>query len=278
MDVNDISNSYNNYNNQLNQTNNILNRVATGLAINQASDDSSGLAIAMQLQTDGNSLAKAVENTNSGIAMMQIADKAIDEQSSILDTINQKLTQASTATTSNEGRDALFQDIQKLMDQFDKIASQTEYNGVSLLQQSKTDTSKSDAQVFQAGIAEGDTISSSEVQANTQGVGLNNLKNETSANFTADVARGYMSDVTDALDKLNGFRSDIGSTTKQLESATRDLITQKTQTEAAKSTLLSTDFAKESTDFSKQNILSQAGSYGIAQANATQAQVLRLLQ
>jgi len=278
MAINNISNNYNNYNNQLNQTNSTLNRIATGIAINQASDDASGLAIATQLMAEGNALGRAVENTNSGIAMMQIADKSIGEQSNILNTVQEKLVQASTATTSAEGRDALFQDIQKLMDQFDNIASQTNYNGTSLLQQSSTDNSASDTQTFQAGTTEADTISSTGIQANSQGVGLNALVNETSANFTADVARGYLGDVENALSQLNEFRSEIGSTTNQLESATRNLMTQETQTEIAKSTILDTDFAKESANFSSQNVISQAGAYSVAQANATQASVLRLLQ
>jgi len=278
MAVNNISNNYNNYNNQLNQTNSTLNRIATGIAINQASDDGSGLAIAMQLQAEGNSLGQAVENTNSGIAMMQISDNAINEQSNILNSVQEKLIQASTATTSADGRDALFKDIQKLMDQFDNIASQTNYNGTSLLQQASDDTNTSDALSFQAGTAEGDTINSNGIQANSEGVGLNALVNETSGNFTADVARGYLSDVEDALTQLNEFRAEIGSTTNQLESATRNLMTQETQTEMAKSIILDTDFAKESANFSSQNVISQAGAYSMAQANATQANVLRLLQ
>jgi len=278
MAINNISNNYNNYNNQLNQTNSTLNRIATGIAINQASDDASGLAIATQLMAEGNALGRAVENTNSGIAMMQIADKSIGEQSNILNTVQEKLVQASTATTSAEGRDALFQDIQKLMDQFDNIASQTNYNGTSLLQQSSTDNSASDTQTFQAGTTEADTISSTGIQANSQGVGLNALVNETSANFTADVARGYLGDVENALSQLNEFRSEIGYTTNQLESATRNLMTQETQTEIAKAAILDTDFAKESANFSSQNVISQAGAYSVAQANATQANVLRLLQ
>lgn len=278
MAINNISNNYNNYNNQLNQTNSTLNRISTGIALNQASDDASGLAIATQLMAESNSLSQAIDNTTSGIAMMNIADQAMGEQSNILDQVQQKLLQASTATTDDAGREAILNDIQGLMKNFNDIGASTNYNGTSLLQQSKTDTAASDAQEFQAGSEGSNTISSDSIQANSTGVGLDGLLSETSSSFTADQARSYIDQISNAQNTLNEFRSEIGSTTNQLASATRNLISERTATEAAKSTILDTDFAKESANFSSQNVISQAGAYSVAQANATQASVLRLLQ
>ena len=112
-----------------------LERLSTGLRINKASDDASGLAIADKLRTQANGLNQAVSNGNSAVTLTQIADKAMAEQSNILDVIKQKLIQAGTATTSAEGIEAIAKDISKLMDQIDNIAKQTTYNGTELLQQ-----------------------------------------------------------------------------------------------------------------------------------------------
>ena len=275
-----VNNNYNNINSYVNNNNinNTLQRVATGLQINQAADNPAALAIANQLLAEGNALGQSVQNTNSGVAMLQIADKAMDEQSNILDTIEQKMIQASTATTDDAGREMILQDVQKLMDQFNNIAEQTNYNGTSLLQQSATDDNPSDTFDFQAGTSETDTISSSAIQANSTGVGLNGLMAETAGTFTADQARSYLTTIQSAQDTLSSFRSDIGSTQNQLESATRNLMTQETNTLAAQAIIMETDYAKESANFSSQNVISQAGAFSISQANAVQGNVLRLLQ
>jgi flagellin len=128
-----------------------LEKLSSGLKINKAADDASGLAIADKLRTQASSLNQGISNATSASALIQIADKAMAEQSNILDTVKQKLIQASTSTTSTDGREAIRKDITKLLDQFDAIASQTNYNGVTLLQSSATDTAKADEFSFQLG-------------------------------------------------------------------------------------------------------------------------------
>ena len=111
-----------------------LEKLSTGLRINKASDDASGLAIADKLRTQGTSIKQGIDNGNSAISLLQIADKSMAEQSKILDTIKSKLIQANTATTSSDGRAAIAGDIKKLLEQLDNIAEQTNYNGTALLQ------------------------------------------------------------------------------------------------------------------------------------------------
>lgn len=112
---------------------NSLEKLSSGLKINKASDDSSGLAIADKLRTQASSLKQSIENGNSAVAFLQIADKAMDEQSNILDITKSKLIQASTATTSSAGRSAIAKDIEKLLSQLSNISNQTNYNGISIL-------------------------------------------------------------------------------------------------------------------------------------------------
>ena len=110
-----------------------LEKLSSGLKINKASDDASGMAIADKLRTQASSLGQGISNANSGSALIQIADAAMAEQSNILDTVKTKLIQASTSTTSAEGREAIRKDISKLLEQMDNISGQTNYNGVNLL-------------------------------------------------------------------------------------------------------------------------------------------------
>jgi len=324
-----------------NTSNNIsssLEKLSTGLRINKASDDASGLAIADKLRTQANGLNQSVSNGNAAVTLTQIADKAMAEQSNILDVIKQKLIQAGTATTSSEGIEAIAKDIGKLMDQIDNIAKQTTYNGTELLQKtgsalrlasSNTVEKSLDTKVaelramsagtaasafkakaasakviatsaagikaasagssltFQMGTTDSDTIKTDgKVEATIAGLdGMKELKIEISqwggagsASQMQSAARGQLENVDKALSELNGWRADFGSTQNQLESSIRNLMTQVTNTRAAESVIRDVDYAQESANFNKQNIISQAGTYAISQANSTSQNVMRLLQ
>ena len=107
---------------------------------------------------------------------------------------------------------------------------------------------------------------------------LESLKNLQEGELTREIAASFQAVVNDSLDQLNGYRGDIGSTINQVNSAVRNLMTQSTNVKAAEAVIREVDYAEESANFNKLNILSQAGSYAISQANATQQNVLRLLQ
>ena len=274
-----------------NTSNNIsssLEKLSTGFRINKASDDASGLAIADKLRTQASSLNQAVANGNSAVSLTQIADKAMAEQSNILDVVKQKLLQAGTATTSTQGIEAISKDITKLLDQVDNIAKQTSYNGTALLQASAGDTAAAGALDFQMGATSTDLITlGSGIRANVAGLdGMSALKISAaawsaglgSAAGMQSAARAHLASVDSALNTLNAWRSDVGSTQNQLESGVRNLMTQVTNTLAAESVIRDVDYAQESANFNKQNIISQAGTYAVSQANATSQNVMRLLQ
>ena len=265
-----------------------LEKLSSGLRINKASDDASGMAIADKLRTQASSIGQAISNGNSAVALVQIADKAMGEQSNILDIIKTKLLQAGTATTSSAGRDAIGKDVTKLLNQLDNIAQQTNYNGIQLLQKSDSSTSAATSLVFQMGETASNTISSaSGVQSNVTGLGLSGLKTaagggagsitSTAASGAAN-ARAMLATVDAALTTMNAWRSDYGSTQNQLESSIRNLSTAQTNLKAAESVIRDVDYAAESANFNKQNIIAQAGTYAISQANAMQQNVTRLLQ
>jgi len=268
--------------NTQNNLRNSLEKLSSGLRINKASDDASGLAIADKLRTQANSIGQSISNGNSAVALTQIADKAMAEQSNILDIVKTKLIQAGTDTTSNEGREAIAKDVNKLLTQLNNIATQTNYNGTTLLQGASAGTSAL-ALTFQMGETSTDTIATDgAVRSNTDGLGIDGLKSAANVGsagvFAASNARSAMSLVDTALNTLNGWRADFGSTQNQLESAVRNQMTQQTNIKAAESVIRDVDYAAESANFNKQNIIAQAGTYAMSQANAVQQNVTRLLQ
>jgi len=259
---------------------NSLEKLSSGLRINKASDDASGLAIADKLRTQASSINQAVSNGNSAISLIQIADKAMGEQSNILDMVKQKLIQASTATTSAEGRVAVGKDISKLLTQLNEVANQTNYNGITLLQGSVA-TSASETLTFQMGEKAGNTAElNGAVQSNTAGLsGMSALRVSAAAGtWSGGDARSFMIRIDSALNQLNTWRSDFGSTQNQIESGIRNMMTQVTNIKAAESVIRDVDYAQESANFNKQNIISQAGTYAQSQANQVQQNILKLLQ
>ncbi len=256
-----------------------LEKLSSGLRINKASDDASGLAIADKLRTQATSINQGVDNGNSAITLLQIADKSMAEQSNILDTIKAKLIQGNTDTTSDAGRTAIANDVSKLLEQLNNIAEQTNYNGTYLLQASASSSAASSALSFQVGETSSDTISLAAVQSNTTGLSLGTLKTSVDAGgLTKGLSASAQATINSAIDTLNTNRGKIGSTQNQVDSAVRNLMTQATNVKAAESIIRDVDYAKESSNFNKQNIVAQAGSYAISQANSVQQNVLRLLQ
>ena len=283
---------------------NSLEKLSTGLRINKASDDASGLAIADKLRTQVTSINQGISNGNSAVALLQITDKSMAEQSSILDTIKAKLIQANTDTTSVAGRTAIAKDITKLLQQLNNIGEQTNYNGTNLLQNARTtaDASNMDNLTaartakgglsFQVGEGSSDLITTKTINSNVAGLKLSALAKAvrsggkvsagatagTTGVFTRTMAQSGQKAIDKAISILNGYRGDIGSTQNQVESAIRNLTTQATNIKNAESTIRDVDYAQESANYNKLNIIAQAGSYAISQANSTQQNVLRLLQ
>ena len=283
---------------------NSLEKLSTGLRVNKAADDASGLAIADKLRTQATSINQGISNGNSAVALLQITDKSMAEQSTILDTIKSKLIQANTDTTSVAGRTAIAKDITKLLQQLNNIGEQTNYNGTNLLQNARTtaDASNMDNLTaartakgglsFQVGEGSSDLITTKTINSNVAGLKLSALAKAvrsggkmsagatagTTGVFTRTMAQSGQKAIDKAITTLNGYRGDIGSTQNQIESAIRNLSTQATNIKNAESVIRDVDYAQESANFNKLNIISQAGSYAISQANAVQQNVLKLLQ
>ena len=189
-----------------------LDKLGSGLRINKAADDASGMSIADKLRTQASSIGQGISNANSASAMIQIADKAMAEQSNILDIVKTKLIQASTSTTSEDGRESIRKDITKLLTQFDSIAATTNYNGTTLLQKSSTDTAKTEEFSFQLGEEADFNVKMTPSQAsNTAGLGggsdVISMNSETGLNVKGILDAVSTSSITET---LNNTMNNIG--------------------------------------------------------------------
>ncbi|WP_294870737.1 flagellin hook IN motif-containing protein, partial [Sulfuricurvum sp. RIFCSPLOWO2_12_FULL_43_24] len=153
-----------------------LSKLSSGLRINTAADDASGMSIADSLRSQASALGQAIANANDGVSMAQIADKAMDEQLKILDTIKVKATQAAQDGQSADSRKALQADVKRLVESLDNIAGTTSYNGKALLSGQFTNAS------FQVGAYSNQTVSMSIGATSSDKIGQTRF--ETSATGT----------------------------------------------------------------------------------------------
>ena len=153
---------------------NSLEKLSSGLRINKSADDASGMAIADSLRSQANTLGQAIRNTNDAIAMVQIADKAMDEQVKILDTIKTKAAQAAQDTQNFDSRAAIQRDVIRLIEQLDNIAFQTSYNGLKMLSGGFTNKE------FQVGAYSNETIRTSIGATSSDKIGA--VRRETTTN------------------------------------------------------------------------------------------------
>jgi flagellin len=247
-----------------------LERLSSGQAINKAADDASGLAIADQLGLQKSSLAQSVENFNSGIAMSTIAQSGIASQKELLETMKTETLKAMTGTTSQEGREAIANQLSKYVEQFEQIANTTTYNGQELLKTS------GDPAADDISITGEDTMVSLE-KADTTSL------SDTLKSFLADFSTSsssrsdFLDAINSGMDQMASYASDFGSASNALESLARNYLTAETNTAAAKSNIMDIDYGKEVSEFSKTNLQSQIGYIMQSQANAVQARSVTLL-
>ena len=185
-----------------------LGRLSSGLRINKAADDSSGLAIADSLRSQASSLHQAIQNANDGMGIIQTADKAMDEQIKILDTIKMKAIQSASDNQSNLSRDAIQKDVNRLLEQLDNIAHTTSFNGRNLLD------GKFSNKAFQIGAYSNQTISTSIGNTSTTATGNITTKNQIAqlGNFGSLTLPGYKGVDTFTSEGMDGIA--IGDTVR----------------------------------------------------------------
>ena len=242
-------------------------KLSSGYKINRAGDDAAGLSISEKMRSQIRGLNKASSNAEDGISLIQVAEGALNETHSILQRMNELATQAANDTNTSTDRTAIKAEIDQLTSEINRIQSTTQFNTQNLLD------GKFTSKNLQVGSLKGQVIQISISNMNASTLGVSGLT--VSANSTAGTS---MSKIQAAIDKVSKQRSNLGALQNRLEHTINNLDTTSENTSAAESRIRDTDMADEMVQYSKNNILSQAGNSMLAQANQQTQGVLSLLQ
>ena len=242
-------------------------KLSSGYKINRAADDAAGLSISEKMRAQIRGLDKASDNAQDGISLIQVAEGALNETHSILQRMNELATQAANDTNTSTDRTAIKAEIDQLTSEINRIQSTTQFNTQNLLD------GKFTGKNLQVGSLKGQTIKISISNMNAKTLGVSGLTVD--KNSTAGVS---MSKIQAAIDKVSTQRSNLGALQNRLEHTINNLDTTSENTSAAESRIRDTDMADEMVQYSKNNILAQAGNSMLAQANQQTQGVLSLLQ
>ncbi len=248
-----------------------LSVLASGSKLNSASSDTSGLGIADKLSSYISGLGQAIMNANDSVGMLQVADGALKGYSDNLDKVRVLTLKASNGTMSSDDRAVIQKEIDGLLKSSDDIAKSTKYNGMKLLD--GTGGSFGNGMfVTQTGADSGTvqsvTIGDTKVSSLVGSIDVTTQAGALSAVDTIDSAKN----------KIGDIRSTIGASQNQLESTIRNISVTHINLASAESQMRDVDFAMESANFSRQNIMDQIGSFAQSQANASASNIAGLLQ
>ena len=251
-------------------------KLSSGYRINRAGDDAAGLTISEKMRSQIRGLNKASSNAQDGVSLIQVAEGALAETHSILQRMNELATQAANDTNTTADRNAIAAEIHQLTSEIDRIASTTQFNTMNLLDGSFTNKN------LQVGSLEGQNISVSIKAMNSSSLGLtktvNNKKTLAISVSSFSSAGSAMTVIQKAIQSVSAMRSTLGALQNRLEHTISNLDNISENTQAAESRLRDTDMASEMVEYSKNNILAQAGQSMLAQANQSNQGVLSLLQ
>lgn len=265
-----------NTNRQLGITTNGLQKstekLSSGYKINRAADDAAGLSISEKMRNQIRGLNKASDNAQDGISLVQTAEGALNEVHSMLQRMSELSVQAANGTNATTDRAALNDEVKQLKTEIKRVASTTQFNKMDIL---KGDFSLTENKTLQVGANQAQTITI-EISALTAVVDAAISDDLTIG--TASAAQSSISRVQSAIEALSKTRSKLGALQNRLEHTVANLDNISENTQSAESRIRDTDMAEEMVQYSKNNILQQAGQSMLAQANQANQGVLSLLQ
>lgn len=265
-----------NTNRQLGITTNGLQKstekLSSGYKINRAADDAAGLSISEKMRNQIRGLNKASDNAQDGISLVQTAEGALNEVHSMLQRMSELAVQAANGTNATTDRTALNDEVQQLKTEIQRVGSTTQFNKMNILDGGFSAGTK---KALQVGANANQTISIA-ISALTSVVG-SSLKDVLKIG-TATSAQSAITTVQSSIEKLSTLRSKLGAVQNRLEHTVANLDNISENTQSAESRIRDTDMAEEMVQYSKNNILQQAGQSMLAQANQANQGVLSLLQ
>jgi len=285
--------------------NTVMEQLSTGTRVNSAKDDAAGLAIGQNMTSQVRGLNQAVRNLNDGVNMLQTAEGAMIEQSNMLQRMRELAVQAMNGTYSNVQRGYLDKEFQALSTQIGKIASDTKWNDQTLLDASQTQDGTAGTFKYQAGQNAGQTVVVTINAMTLTGLAINAI----SAFGTASVASGVADEfgivavgnvsavltgspdirtvsratatvalVSSALESINSQRAVLGAAINRMQYAGDNLTNISSNTAQSRSSIMDTDYALASTQLAKNQIIQQAATAMLAQANQQPQSVMALLK
>lgn len=254
-----------------------LEKLSTGLRINRAADDAAGLSISEQLRTQCRGLAMGNRNIQDGISLLNIAEGALIECEDMLQRLRELSIQAANDTLTSTERGFINVEFEELKVEIDRIANGTQYNSQKLLN-GDTTSPWSTGGILHIGPNDSSTSDIVMVTIGSITTGGLTIDGTNCTPLTQTDATAAISALDQALTSVNTLRADLGAKTNRLEHALSNQENQEQNMQAAESVIRDTDFAKETIEFTRNQILQQSSTAMLAQANMIPQSVLSLLQ
>ncbi|MFB2854464.1 lateral flagellin LafA [Aeromonas allosaccharophila] len=271
--------------NQLNSTNKMLGtamqRLGTGLRINSAADDAAGLQMATRLQAQSNGQKVGMRNAQDAVSMMQTAEGAMDEMTNIVQRMKDLATQGANGTTSADDYTALNAEFGELTKELGNIVNNTSFGGQKLLKGGSFEAAA--GVTFQIGGSSTETLKVDVATAMKDLTGTTATSGIAGAEIVAGIGdQGKASDAitatSDLLDQIGAVRSSFGANINRLEHTVNNLSNMKENTDMANGRIMDADFAQESTNMTKNQMLMQAGMSVLSNSNQMTGMVTSLLR
>lgn len=243
-----------------------MERLSSGKRINSSKDDAAGLAIASAMTSSVRGMTVAIRNSNDGISLAQTAEGAMGEVTNMLQRVRELAVQAANGTYTSSDRTNLQVEVTQLLGQIDSVASDTDFNGTPLLDGSANIT-------LQTGSKASQTVNFTIDSMATADLGVDSVDVSTVAGATA-----AMTAIDTALGTVSTGRATLGAVQNRLEANVNNLTSQITSLSDARSRIEDADFSVETTNLAKAQILNQASTAMLAQANQSQQNVMTLLR
>lgn len=256
-----------------------IEKLSSGMRINKAGDDASGLAVSEKMRTQVAGLRRAEMNTEDGMSMIQTAEGYLQETHEIVQRVRVLAVQSANGIYTEEDRQQIQVEVSQLIDEIDRIASQAEFNKMKLLTGAFGRLNPTASMWFHMGANMHQRERVFIQTMNTSSLGLRNPTVLTFVSLsTAGKANSVIGLCDDALRIISKQRADLGAYYNRLEHAAKGLLNAYENIQAAESRIRDTDMAEQMTSFTRFQILTQAATSMLAQANVKNQQVMRLLQ
>jgi flagellin len=255
-----------------------MEKLSSGMRINRAGDDASGLAVSEKMRSQINGLRQATRNAEDGMSMIQTTEGYLATTADVLQRIRVLSVQSANGIYTAQDRQMIQVEVSQLIDEVDRIASQAEFNQMSLLLGDFARGSRESSMWFHIGpnAHQRERVFIGTMTA--QSLNLRRVDGSMVSLSTMALANDAIGTIDSALHRLNKQRADLGAYFNRLEHAAKGLMTAYENTQASESRIRDTDMAEESVAFTKNQILVQSGTAMLAQANIRPQSVLQLLR